>query len=81
MCLFVVADDPGTKHPSATHLYEVINNLCSEHLDTHHHFFIASSNTYVRLDLLLGLANRLGDSTSLWLGKLIRSTLTKTLGC
>nr|CAB3230945.1 chondroitin sulfate synthase 3-like [Phallusia mammillata] len=53
---------------SAAMLYEVINNLCSEHIDTHHHFFIVNSNTYVRLPFLLNFTKRLDDSHTLWIG-------------
>jgi len=49
--------------------YHILNDICNQHIDTHHHFFLVGSNTYVHLPRLLNFTNHLDDSASSFLGE------------
>ena len=66
---FISASSQEHGLASTPMIYQVLNDLCSQHIDTHHHFFVADSSTYVHLPKLLSFANNLYDSDSKWLGK------------
>ncbi|XP_076813298.1 chondroitin sulfate synthase 1-like isoform X2 [Clavelina lepadiformis] len=55
--------------PSSTMLYQALGDLCSQHIDTHQHFFIANSNSYINLPRLLNFTNHLDEMKLLWIGK------------
>ena len=70
VCLSLAASSQSTTEPSVVQLYQVLDDICSQHIDTHHHFFIANSNTYVHLPRLLNFTNHVDETFLVWLGKL-----------
>ena len=50
-------------------IYRALTDICSQHIDTHHHFFVTTSNTYIYLPRLLNFTNHLDESNTLWIGK------------
>nr|XP_009861406.1 chondroitin sulfate synthase 3-like [Ciona intestinalis] len=49
-------------------IYQTLEDICSQHIDAYHHFFVVGGNTYVSLDKLLNFTKRLDDSSVLWIG-------------
>lgn len=50
-------------------MYQMISDMCSQHVDTHHHFFFVNSKSYVNIPKLLDIAHHLDDSETLLFGK------------
>lgn len=54
--------------PTPQMMYQVLKDICSQHIDTHHFYFVANADTYVSLPDLFNFTMHLNESESLWIG-------------
>nr|XP_039266740.1 chondroitin sulfate synthase 1-like [Styela clava] len=54
--------------PSPHMMYQILRDICSQYIDTHHFYYIGNSDTYISTSDLLNFTMQLNETDIMWIG-------------